>query len=243
LKGRHKGQTKKLRYLSREAKGLPHTISKSEWKETLTKAKVVGTWLSAWLAFDCIFGKRANEICKLKRLDAHTSETHLFVTFHVGKKRSRVGPIDSNEFFKSKTLKHYAMPYIIEYLKEWDDWNQTSKVKSLYLFPENRAESTHTVHRKFLNGKGEEVEKDYTYKVEGGYIHPSKIYRLVVQTKNAINPNMWLHLGRTTIGTRMAENGYSQFDIAPVLDVSPRTAVAYAEHGTAKTRDWNEEET
>lgn len=241
-RGRPKGTTKKLRLLARENLGLPSTILKEEWIKTLNKAEEIrGKWLSCWLAFDCIFGKRANEICKLKRLDVKTNDNYLMVTFHVGKKKSRVGPIGENEYFKTKTLKHYAIPYILGYIKEWDDWNATSKVKSQYLFPDQRQSSTHTVHRKFLNGEGQEIEKDYTYKTVGGYISAGKVFYFVVQSPSAINKNLWLHFGRTTIGTNAAENGASQFDIADILDIHPNTAWHYASHGTAKTKDWNDE--
>jgi integrase len=123
----------------------------------------VGLWLACWLAFDCIFGKRRIEICKLEWSDIHITDNHLFVTFHVGKKKSKVGPIDSTGFHKTKILSHYAMPYILEFLK-------TEKRTSKYLFPApikqypdycyKKNKETVTIHRTFLNSKGETVEKD-----------------------------------------------------------------------------------
>ncbi len=81
------------------------------------------------------------------------------------------------------------------------------------------------------------ISKDYTYLVPTGYRKGDSIRCYVKK----INPDIWPHLGRTTIGTRAAENGASQFDVAPILDIAPQTAWHYAEHGTAKTKDWNEE--
>jgi integrase len=240
-RGRPPGSTREKRMLGREAKGLPRIIYQPEWKETLRKAKEqVGTWLACWLALDCIFGKRRNEICKLKRKDVTIEGNYLVVHFHVGKKKSRVEPVsDSKDYTKTKTLNHYAAPFILEYLKEYDTWQAKSTKKTEYLFPSKRQPSAKTVHRKFLNGKGEEVEKDYIYQTVGGYLAGSDVYYYVMK----VNPDIWLHLGRTTVGTKAAERGASEFDIANILDVTPRTAWKYAEHGTAKTKEWNDEVT
>jgi hypothetical protein len=75
------------------------------------------------------------------------------------------------------------------------------------------------------------------YKLSFGYRKGDNVYYYVKK----VNPLIWCHLGRTTIGTKAAENGASQFDIANILDVSPRTALAYALHETIKTKEWNEE--
>lgn len=259
--GRPKGTTKENRMLAREAKGLPRIIYQPEWEQTLARAKAMyGSWLSCWLAFCCIFGKRRNEICRLKWKDIWIEGNYLFVKFNVGKKKSRVEPISSKTYTKSKTLNHYAMPYILEYilnpegevykLAKGDFIRQgfvaNPESAKQYLFPAlpkrfgTTNKATITVHRKFKNGKGEEVEKDYSYMVEAAkerYRRGSDVYYYVKK----VNPDIWLHLGRTTVGTRAAENGASQFDIAAILDVSPRTAWAYAEHGTAKTKSWNDE--
>lgn len=204
-----------------------------EWQETLRKAKEeVGSWLSAWLGLAWVFGKRRNEISKLIRKDIWVENEYLYVRFFVGKKRSRTTSVSQLPYTKRKTLEHKAIPYILEYLGEYD---QKGKPED-YIFPApNRHPTTVTVHTKFRNREGQEEIREYTYKKEGGYIDPSLVYYYVKK----VNPYIWPHLARHTVATRAAEDGATEYDICNILDVSPITASKYVHHGTKLTEEWS----
>jgi len=205
-----------------------------EWKETLQKAKdMFGSWLASWLGFDCIFGKRENEICKLIRKNIWVQEGYLYVRFFVGKKKYRTATIDQMPYTKRKTLKHYATPYILEYLEEYD---KTINNLDGYIYPFPREAKTKTVHTTFINREGKEETRSYTYRKEGGYRSPEDFYYYVKK----VNPNIWPHLGRHTVATLAAEEGATEYDITQILDVSARTASKYVHHGTKLTEKWSE---
>lgn len=211
-----------------------------EWLNTLEKAKKQeGLWLAAWLAFDWIFGKRRNEISKLLRKDVWTEQGYLYARFYVGKKKSKTASVDQLPYTKRKVLEHKGIPYILEYLKEYDEShkiNDPDKVSRAYLFPwANPRKDTVTVRTKFKNREGIEETREYTYPVQSGYINPS----LVNYYLKKVNDKMWLHLGRHSVATRASEDGATEYDIANILDVSPRTASKYVHHGTKLTEEWS----
>jgi len=211
-----------------------------EWLNTLEKAKKQeGLWLASWLAFDWIFGKRRNEISKLLRKDVWTEQGYLYARFYVGKKKSKTASVDQLPYTKRKVLEHKGIPYILEYLKEYDEShkiNDPDKVSRAYLFPwSNPRKDTVTVRTKFKNREGQEETREYTYAVQSGYINPS----LVNYYLKKVNPQMWLHLGRHSVATRASEDGATEYDIANILDVSPRTASKYVHHGTKLTEEWS----
>jgi hypothetical protein len=210
---------------------------KPEWETTLATAKEkYGSWLSAWLAFDCIFGKRRNEICRLKRKDIWIQENYLYVRFYVGKKRNKKDLINQLPYLKKITLNHYATHYITEYLAEFDKWLETSTRKTEYIFPSSKNLSTHLkVKTKCKNANGETVTIEYNYTLENGYIRGQYVWNLVKK----VNPKMWLHLGRHSVATALSETGASEYDISNALDVSPRVASRYVHHGTALTEKWS----
>lgn len=208
-------------------------ISVPEWKRTLTHAQTVASWLAAWLAFDCIFGKRRDEICRLIRKNVWTENGFLFVRFYVGKKKHRTALIDQMPYLKKKTLQHYATHYILDYLKEFDEvgWPETS-----YLFPSSRHEAVLKVQTKFHNREGQEQTKQYQYIKTGGYRSGQNVYYWIKK----VNPNIWPHLGRHTVATKVADSGGTEYEVAAVLDISPRTAAHYVHHGTARTEAWSQ---
>jgi len=213
-----------------------------EWLETLEKAKQLNKlWLAAWLAFDWIFGKRRNEISKLYRKDVWTEHGYLYARFYVGKKKSKTASVDRLPYTKRKVLEHKGIPYILEYLKEYDEKHKEDgkeKVSRAYLFPwSNPRKETVTVRTKFKNREGQEQIKEYTYPVQSGYINPS----LVNYYLKKVNDKMWLHLGRHSVATRASEDGATEYDIANILDVSPRTASKYVHHGTKLTEEWSKQ--
>jgi hypothetical protein len=207
-----------------------------EWIDTLEKAKkIVGLWFAAWLAFDWIFGKRRNEISKVYRKDVWIEHGYLYTRFYVGKKRSKTASVDQLPYTKRKVLQHKGIPYILEYLKEYDE---SIKASSGYLFPwSNPRKQTVTVRTKFKNREGNEETREYTYPVQIGYINPS----LVNYYLKKVNDKMWLHLGRHSVATRASEDGATEYDIANILDVSPRTASKYVHHGTKLTEEWSKQ--
>jgi integrase len=222
-----------------------YIIYAPEWKQTLQDAEKEASWLAAWLAFDCIFGKRRNEICRLKRRDVWTQEGYLYVRFFIGKKRNKTATIDKMPYTKKKVLTHYAIKYILSYLEEYDKLalegylfpSNRANSEEGYLFPSNRANSEITVKTKFLNRKGEKEFKEYSYHVEGGYRSPQDVYYWIKK----VNPNIWAHLGRHTVATIAAEEGATEYDICNILDVSPRTASRYVHHGTKLNERWSEQ--
>ncbi len=214
-----------------------YVIYAPEWKQTLQDAETEASWLAAWLAFDCIFGKRRNEICRLKRRDVWTQGKYLFARFMVGKKRSKTALLDKMPYTKKKVLTHYATPYILRYLEEYDMWINPVNILGNYLFPSDRLESNITVRTKFANRLGQKESKEYTYKVEGGYRSPQDVHYWIKK----VNPKMWAHLGRHTVATLAAEEGATEYDICNILDVTPRTASKYVHHGTKLTERWSEQ--
>lgn len=217
-----------------------------EWIETCEKAKAMfGVWLSAWLGFDWAFGKRRNEISKLVRKDIWVQDKFLYVRFYVGKKRARTASVDLLPYTKRKTLAHKAVPYILEYLNEFDKQGLNAKNylydaglldPESYIFPwhKNRKEDV-MVKTKFVNREGKEEIREYHYKRGQGYIDPALVY----QYAKKVNPKMWLHLGRHTVATKAAEDGATEYDICNILDVSARTASKYVHHGTKLTEEWS----
>lgn len=221
-------------------------IYKPEWIETLENAKLqYAPYLSAWLAFNCIFGKRRNEICRLKRKDVWVEGQYLYCHFFVGKKRNRTATIDKMPYTKKISLKHYAVPYILEYLQEWDDWFAKPKPRKVfdwglrndYLFPSRRKSSELTVHTKCRLRDGSFETREYTYHVEGGYMSGADIYNKVKR----VNSRIWPHLGRHSVATKAAEDGATEYDIANILDVTPRTGSKYVHHGTKLTEKWSDQ--
>jgi integrase len=204
-----------------------------EWIETCNKAKVkYGLWLSAWLAFDWAFGKRRNEISKFIRRNIWTQEGYLYVRFYVGKKKARTASVDMLPFTKRKILQHRAMPYILEYLEEYD---KTGTPEG-YIFPwTNPRKQTVTIHTKFKDREGQIQTKEYTYPREQGYINPALVYYYLKK----VNPTIWPHLGRHTVATHASEDGATEYDIMAILDVSARTASKYVHHGTKLTEEWS----
>ena len=225
-----------------------------EWLKTLRKAQTTnGNWLSSWLAFDWVFGKRRNEISKLIREDIWVTDEFLFTRFYVGKKRARTALIDQAPYTKKRTLKHPAVPFILLYLKEYDAKSlvnypllidSETLTANGYIYPWNKPrKNTIIVHTK-CPIKGRNFDRtdpetyqllEYSYLKPQGYIDPALVYYYVKKT----NPKMWPHLGRHSVATRAAEDGATEYDISNILDVSPRTASKYVHHGTALTEAWS----
>jgi integrase len=205
-------------------------IYKTEWQQTLQDAETQAPWLSAWLGFCCIFGKRRNEICKLLRQNIWVKDGYLNAKFFVGKKKQRTSSIDLAPFTKKITVKHYAVPYITRYLDSLD-------FREGYIFPWKRPHKPELiVHSKFKNKDGKDEIREYHYIVQQGYRSPQNVCHHIKK----VNPNIWPHLGRHTVATRAAEEGATEYDIQNILDITARTASSYVHHGTKLTERWSE---
>ena len=165
-------------------------------------------------------------------MDIWIQEGYLYVRFYVGKKRVRTASVDQLPYTKRKTLQHKAMPFILEYLKEYD---LTGKPDG-YIYPWSKpTKNTVAITTTFTNREGIEETRSYSYPVGQGYRSPSNVYYWIKK----VNPQIWPHLGRHTVATRAAEDGATEYDISNILDVSPRTASHYVHHGTKLTEEWS----
>jgi integrase len=131
-----------------------------------------------------IFGKRINEVLKLKREDLWFSNGYLVVRFNVGKKRR-------NEAVRKTYIKQTieTSKYVQQYIKPYID-----KIERGYIF----ASYGKGEHKRVIMGS-----KVYEYELEGGHIHPSRVR----QQLKEINETVWPHLIRHSLATRMAEKG------------------------------------
>ena len=227
----------------RDIKGLGLRIEKPEWITTLEKAKEErGIFLAAYLALLCMFGKRRNEAARLKRkalsfVNAKgVKDGYLHVDFIVGKKKKRHRALSEDTYPHKKILTHFAMPYLLEYLKEYDAWHADPHSKRTeYLFPSNRKPSQITVTVPCTLRDGSVEKRTYSYDRPGGYVSPECFYNLTMK----VNPDIWLHLPRYCVGSRIADEGGSEFEIAAALDCSPQVAVVYAGKGINRSEKFD----
>lgn len=98
-------------------------IRKHEALKLLKKAK---PWLACAIALAWIFGKRINEILKVKREHVWTDKAYLYVRFFVSKKKTRKTQPIPKPYLKRINMKHPGVRYILRHLE---------KVKAGPLFP------------------------------------------------------------------------------------------------------------
>lgn len=212
-------------------------------------------WFSAVIALDWLFGKRINEILTLRQNSISFTSTQIRVKFFVGKKRSRKTPLELQPYLKARNINHKAVPYIKAYLEEYNakyqaylDANPTLKLPSLknndtYLFPCSQKSRILNVRTKFINGKGEEETRPYTYTIPGGYIHEDNAQKWLnkINAQLPENERLYFHYGRHNVGIKMAYQSKSAIEIGKVLDETPRAALSYTEHASALGSDWTKE--
>lgn len=208
-------------------------------------------WLAAVIAIDWLTGKRINEILRLKRQDITITKNEIQIKFTVGKKRARTSPIELQPYQKTKTIKHKAVPTILEYLNEYDtrlandpDIAQYIKDTGGYLFPCPNEPRTITVTTTFTNGKGEKEKRTYTYQHPGGYMRKENAYYYLQKINQQLPPErrIYFHYGRHNIGLKMAYQGKSPYQIAAVLDETVLAALEYTKHASAYDSEWRKEE-
>lgn len=225
-------------------------ISTKEWFKILDLAKKLDyskgytlpnlqNWLSCVLAIDWLTGKRINEILKLRRKDIIVTESQIRIKFFVGKKRSRRTPMEMLPYQKVKTIRHKAVPYILEYLEEFDKKYESDE----YLFPAKTRARTRKVNTTFVNGEGQKETREYTYKDKGGYIYPEYARFWLSKVNKQLPPKqrIYFHYGRHSIGIKLAYQGKSDIQIAAVLDETPRAALEYTKHAGGLSEDWTNE--
>jgi len=185
-----------------------------------------GERLQCIMALAWMFGKRINEILRLKRDDVWVDGGFLFVRFLVSKKKTREGSPIPKPFLKRIRLEH---PYV-QYVLSWIE-----KIKDGYLFPSHREPTTFRVKRK--DKETGQVIKIYEYEREGGYVSDRRVRQQLKQ----VNPKAWLHLFRESLATYMAEHGATEEDLMHWFDWDRvDTAHEYVKRGTKLTEKWSE---
>ena len=196
-------------------------MRKPEIMRTLSDAKEL-PWLQCLIALAWIFGKRINEILRLRQDDIWTDEKFLYVRFFVSKKKSRRSTPIPERYVKRITLKHLGVPYILSYIDTIQDG---------YLFPDP------TQKEKIIRTYNKQYEKWYEYKIEGGHVSRHRAKYLLKK----INPKAWLHLFRESLATEMAEHGATEEKLMHWFDWDdPRTAHRYVKRGTKLTEELSE---
>lgn len=226
-------------------------ISTENWKQVLKLAADLDFsqayqvppfqhWFQAVLAIIWLTGKRINEVLQLRRKHITLTPKLIRIRFHVGKKKSRASPIEQMPYQKSRTIKHKAVPYIMEYLKEFD-----AKVHNAesHLFPANTKPRQRTVNTTFINGQGEEETRTYTYTDPGGYIYPehARFWLSKVNEKLPKDKRIYFHYGRHSIGIKLAYQGRTPYQIAEILDESVKAAIEYTKHAGGYSQEWTQE--
>jgi integrase len=178
-------------------------------------------WLQCVIALAWMFGKRINEILRLKREDVYTEGDYLYVRFLVGKKKSRKDQPIPKPYLKRITLKNEYCKYVLSYIKD---------IKEGYIFP---AKSKPRVKRFF--DKRMNVWREYPR--EGGHITPELAYYYLKR----LAPNTWWHLFRESLATEMAERGATEEKLMHWFDWDRvDTAHQYVKRGTKLTEELSE---
>lgn len=226
-------------------------IGTANWKEILALASDLDFsrayqvppfqhWFQAVLAIIWLTGKRINEVLQLKRKHVALTPTLIRIRFFVGKKKSRGSPIEQMPYQKSRTIKHKAVPYIMEYLKEFDAEIHNAENR---LFPANTSPRERTVNTTFINGQGEEETRTYAYTDPGGYVYPehARFWLSKVNKKLPKEKRIYFHYGRHSIGIKLAYQGRTPYQIAEILDESVKAAIEYTKHAGGYSQEWTRE--
>jgi len=176
-------------------------------------------WLACLIALCWMFGKRINEYVRLKRDDLWIEGDYLFVRFLVSKKRGPKEPPVPHPYLKKIRKDHPGVQHIYDYI---------GMIKEGYLFPAATKPRVRIIKMK---------DKTYTYQIEGGHIHvDTALYYL-----KKLNRDVWFHLFRESLATRMAEKGATEEDLMHWFDWDRvDTAHEYVKRGTKLTEKWSE---
>ncbi|MCJ7633901.1 site-specific integrase [Candidatus Bathyarchaeota archaeon] len=178
-------------------------------------------WLQCTIALAWIFGKRINEILRIKREDIYTDENYLYVRFFVSKKETRKDLPVPKPYLKKITLKNPHCKFIVSYIDQF---------KEGYIFPAN----TQPRVKRFLD-KRMNVWREYQR--EGGHITPEAAYYHLKR----LAPKTWWHLFRESLATEMAERGATEEKLMHWFDWDRvDTAHQYVKRGTKLTEEYSE---
>ena len=180
-------------------------------------------WLACLIALAWMFGKRVSEYVRLKRGDVWIEKNYLFVKFILSKKKGLRKPAVPKRYLKKITGEHLGVQYVLDYLTLTED-----RSESEWLFPANSK-----MRFRIVKMKG----KTYTYQIEGGHIHvDTALYHL-----KKLSKNVWWHLFRESLATKMAERGATEEDLMHWFDWDRvDTAHEYVKRGTKLTEKWSE---
>lgn len=197
-------------------------------------------WFSAVIALIWLTGKRINEVLQLRRKHVITTKKQIRIKFFVGKKKSRRSPIEQMPYQKVRIIKHKAVPYILEYLNEFDKENADPESR---LFPANTKSRIRVVNTTFENAQGETETRRYEYVDQGEYVYPenARFWLSKINSQLPANKRIYFHYGRHSIGIKMAYQGKSDIEIAAVLDETPRAALEYTKHAGGLSQEWTNE--
>jgi integrase len=188
----------------------------------------MGQRLQCVIVLAWIFGKRIKEILRLKREDIWTDDKFLYVRFQVQKKKHRRELPIPETYTKKIRLEHPYVPYVLRWV---------NRIQEGYVFPSYTKPRIIRVKTKWKNEKGETVEKEYSYTLEGGHLSDARLRQLIKQ----VNPNAWWHLFRESLATYMSEMGATEEELMHWFDWSdPKTAHNYVKRGTKLIEKWAE---
>jgi integrase len=179
------------------------------------------SWLQCVIALAWMFGKRINEILRIRREDIYTDKEYLYVRFFVGKKKTRKDTPVPKPYLKRITLENPYCKYVLSYVQT---------IKEGYIFPSNSKPRA----KRFFD-KRMQVWREY--RREGGYITPELAYYYLKK----IAPNTWWHLFRESLATEMAERGATEEKLMHWFDWDRvDTAHQYVKRGTKLTEELSE---
>jgi len=185
-------------------------------------------------------GKRINEVLQLRRKHIIITPKQIRIKFFVGKKKRRSSPIEQMPYQKAKTIHHKAVPYILEYLEEFDKVVDDEESR---LFPANTKPRTRVVNTTFINGRGEEEKRRYEYRDPGGYVYQetARFWLSKINAKLPEDKRIYFHYGRHSIGIKMAYKGRTPYQIAEILDETVKAAIEYTKHAGGYSQEWTNE--
>lgn len=197
-------------------------LRKPEIDEMLGNATTLynGKRLQCIIAIAWLFGKRINEILRLKRENIWTDENFLYVRFLVSKKKARKTTPVPKPFVKRIRLEHPYTQFVLDHIQKFEEG---------YIFPSYGKDRIIRVINK-------ETGKLYEYHKSGGYLSDSRVKQQLKQ----INPNAWWHLFRESLATYMAERGATEEELMHWFDWDRvDTAHQYVKRGTKLTEKWS----
>lgn len=180
------------------------------------------------IALAWLFGKRINEILRLRKQDVWVEGEYLFARFKVGKKKSKSDEAVPKLYLKKIRAEH-------PYTKPIRDWIEQSK--DGYLFPATTQAAQVTVRTQYKDRTGQTKTGTYHYTTDGGHLSRVRVWQFLKQ----LDANAWPHLFRESLATHMAENGASEEELMHWFDWDDiRTAHKYVKYGTKLTEKWSD---